>query len=134
MTDFTPWIRPTLKGPFVTVWGLTTLAHLTFGVAVLTGGRMDSWMLGMLFGSFFASICVAALVAADLLLLRTKLRRLPTGGPAWASAMLAPVAVWMGWAWLGAGDGSDVAEGVLRIAAPILLGPLGLRFVLGRAP
>lgn len=134
MTDFTPWIRPTLKGPFITVWGLTTLAHLTFGVAALTGGRLDSWMLGMLFGSFFASICVASLVAADLVLLRTKLRRLPTGAGAWLSSLLAPAAVWMGWAWLGAGDGEDVADAVLRIAAPIVLAPLALRLATGRAP
>lgn len=134
MTDFTPWIRPTLKGPFLTVWGLTTLAHLTFGVAAICGGRTDSWMLGMLFGSFFASACVAALVAADLVLLRVKLRRLPTGAAAWMTSMLAPVSIWLGWAWLGAGDGEDVPEVVLRIAAPMLLGPLALRLVFGRAP
>lgn len=134
MTDFTPWIRPTLKGPFLTVWGFTTLAHLTFGVSVLSGGRFDGWMLGMLFGSFFAATCVAALIFADLVLLRMKARKLPTGGAAWLSAMLAPIAIWMGWAWLGMGDGENVPEIVLRIAGPVLVGPLALRLVLGSAP
>lgn len=133
MTDFTPWIRPTLVGPFLTSWAFTTLSTLTLGVSFATLGHFDDWLVAMLVVSFFAGLCVASLIAADVTLLRLKLRALPTGASAWTSSLLAPVAIWMAWAFFGL-DGEDVLETVLRIALPIAVAPLALRLALGRAP
>ncbi len=134
MTDFTPWIRPTLKGPFLTSWSLTTLAFFTVGMRVATFGYFDDWLVSMLMVSFFAGLIVASLIASDLVLLRSKLRKLPTGLPAWASSMLAPVGVWFAWSFFGFGDGESVLEVVLRIALPIAIVPLTLRTLLGSTP
>lgn len=133
MTDFTPWIRPTLLGPFLTSWALTTLTSLTVGAAVATFGHVDDWLVAMLIVSFFAGLCVASLLFSDLVLLRLKVRALPTGAAAWLSSLAAPIAIWMAWSIFGL-DGESVLETVLRIAAPIAIAPLLLRLVLGRAP
>lgn len=133
MTDFTPWIRPTLLGPFLTSWALTTLSSLTVGAAVATFGYFDDWLVAMLIVSFFAGLCVTSLIFSDLVLLKLKLRALPTGAAAWLTSLAAPIAIWMAWAFFGL-DGETVLETVLRIAAPIAIVPFVLRLVLGRAP
>ena len=136
MTDFTPWLRPTLLGPFVTTWAFVTLGHLGSGSSFLEhvlpfGERLDGWLVGMLVMSFFAAMIVVGLLTADLALLRAGLRKLPTGGRAWLSALVAPVAVWISWAVFGVGDGESIPELVLMISWPMLGAPLALRFALG---
>lgn len=134
MNDFRPWLRPTLIGPFAVVWGLTTLGHVSVGLATITGDRIDSWLVGMLLGGFFAAAVVVGLIASDVALLGAKLRRLPTGALAWASSCIAPVAILMLWSVLGWGDGDSVLELVVRIAWPFAAAPLALRYALGTSP
>jgi|APLow6443716910_1056828.scaffolds.fasta_scaffold715688_1 hypothetical protein len=138
--DFTPWIRPTLKGPFLTSWAFTTLSFglaslgLGGGVSALTFGQADDWLVAMLLVSFFAGLVVASLVASDLVLLRLKLRKLPTGLSAWTSSLFAPVAIWLAWSFFGFGDGDSVFTTVAHIAAPIAGAPFALRLLLGSKP
>jgi hypothetical protein len=138
--DFTPWIRPTLKGPFLTSWAFTTLSFvgaffgLGDGVSALTFGQADDWLVAMLFVSFFAGLVVASLVASDLVLLRLKLRKLPTGLSAWTSSLFAPVAIWLAWSFFGFGEGESVFATVAHIAAPIAAAPFVLRLLLGSKP
>jgi fructose-specific phosphotransferase system IIC component len=132
MTHFTPWIRPTLLGPFITTWSLVTLTTLTFGARIATLGQYDHWLIAMLSASMFTGLIVCSLIAADVFLLQRKLRQLPTGASAWMTSMLAPVGVWFTWHVLGFGDG-DIPSAVFHIAAPILLVPFPLRLLFGRA-
>lgn len=135
MTDFTPWLRPTLFGPFLTTWSFATLAHLVAGALVLPNGeRLDGWLLSMLLMSFFGAACVVGLLLADVALLRTGLRQLPTHGRAWLSALLAPVGVYAAWMIFGLGDGESIPQLVFSIGAPFVLAPLALRFALGQRP
>lgn len=135
MTDFTPWLRPTLFGPFVTTWSFTTLAHVIAGTLVLPNGeRLDGWLVSMLVMSFFGAACVVGLLAADLVLLKAGLRKLPTNGTAWLSALLTPAGVYVTWMIFGLGDGESIPMLVLSIGAPFLTAPLGLRFALGQRP
>lgn len=135
MNDFAPWLRPTLLGPFVTTWSFATLAHLVAGALVLPNGeRLDSWLVTMLSVSFFAASVVVGLLSADLVLLRGKLRRLPTHGRAWASSLLAPIGVWVAYSMLSWDDVESIAQLVSMIGAPILAAPLALRWALGSRP
>jgi hypothetical protein len=93
MTSFGDWLKPTLLGPLLTTWSLTTLGQVLVGMHVLSGGRFDNWLLGMLFASFFGAGLGVLLVGVDVLLLRLKWRRLPTGGRAWISSLLSPLGV-----------------------------------------
>ncbi len=132
MTNFTPWIRPTLMGPFITTWGFVTLSTMTFGVRMATLGQYDDWLLAMLSASMFAGLIVSSLIASDVFLLKRKLRQLPTGASAWFSSLFAPVGIWFAWHFLSFGDGT-IPSAVFHIAAPIVLVPFTLRLLFGRA-
>ena len=134
MNDFSAWLRPTLVGPFVSSLGLVTLAHWTVGEAVLfSGHQFDSWLLSMLIIGFFAAGMVVNLILADVTLLRSKVRRLPTGFRGWVSSMGAPLGVFFVWNMHGLGDGS-MLELVVRITAPMIAVAYATRLVLGSRP
>ncbi len=141
MTDFAPWIRPTLLGPFLTMFALATVSHLALGGAAdvlflpgfLAGQHFDSWVIAMLFSSVIASGVVVSLIAADVMLLAVKVRRLPTGFGAWLGAMIAPFALFFAWHLIG-GESESVLEAALSIALPFPASALFVRFVIGRKP
>jgi hypothetical protein len=135
MDDFRPWIRPTVLGPFVTTYSLVATSHLTFGEEVLLAGhRLDSLLVGLLTMGFFSSALVVMLILADVTYLKWKWRRLPTGGTAWLSSMLAPVVTFGLWASWGWGDGESVPETIARIVVPMLVACHGLRLFFGSRP
>ncbi len=135
MNDFSPWIRPTLLGPFLSCFGLVTAAHFTLGEQVLySGHRFDSWLVSMMITGFFAAGMVVNLILADVALLRLKMRRLPTGLRGWASSMAAPLGVFFVWSTLGMGQGDSVIELVVRIVAPMVAVAYATRIVLGGRP
>jgi hypothetical protein len=135
MNDFSPWIRPTLLGPFVSCFGLVTLAHFTLGEQVLFNGhRFDNWLLSMMITGFFAAGMVVNLILADVALLKSKIRRLPTGFRGWVSSMVAPLGVFFVWNTFGMGDGDSVLELVVRIVAPMIAVAYLSRLVLGARP
>ncbi len=136
MNDFGPWIRPTLVGPFLTTFGLVTLAHLVGGDASafwLADHQFDSWLVSMVLTGFVTAGIVVSLIVADVALLAMTWRKLPTGLGAWIGAMLAPFALWLGWH-LAGGPSETVLEGVLRFVVPFPLSALAVRWVFGRRP
>lgn len=138
MTDFGPWLRPTLLGPFITIFGLVTVSHAALGGAadamIFAGHELDSWLMAMLIGGFLASAIVVSLIVADVSLLAAKLRKLPSGLGAWLSALLAPFALFVAWHLVGQDQAASVLEAVLRFALPFPASALVVRFALGRRP
>ncbi|MCZ7683978.1 MAG: hypothetical protein M5U28_36500 [Sandaracinaceae bacterium] len=134
MTSFGPWLKPTLLGPLLTTWGLTTLGSVLVGMHALSGGRFDSWLVGMLVASFFGAGLGVLLIAVDVVLLKAKLRSLPDGGarldlvPALAARRLLhlepplPAAP------------ESVAGTVLFIVAPMTAACFGARLLFGARP
>jgi hypothetical protein len=132
MNSFGAWIRPTLLGPLFTMWSLTTLGSILIGVAALTDGRFDNWITAMIFASFFASGLIVMLIGADLVLLKAKLRQLPTGSRAWVSSVLAPFGVFFLWRFL---PQPESALGlVLFLVAGMAGASFGLRMAFGTRP
>jgi hypothetical protein len=138
MTDFTPWLRPTIVGPFLGMYALVTFAHLAFGdradEVLYAGHHFDSWVLSILITSFVAAALVVSLIVADLALLRMKLRRLPTGFGAWLGGLLAPVALHVGWMTMLPGEAGSMLDLALRFAIPFPASTLALRLLIGRRP
>ncbi len=97
MTSLRPWLLPTLTGPFLTTWGITAVLLLLTGQATVLGHRLDTWSLAMLLASAFAAGLVVMLITADVVLLRARMRRIPTGGDAWLSSLLCPMIMWGLW-------------------------------------
>lgn len=134
MTSFGPWLKPTLLGPLLTTWGLTTLGSVLVGMHALSGGRFDNWLVGMLVASFFGAGLGVLLVAIDVLLLRAKLRSLPTGARAWISSLLSPLGVFFIWSLPFLPPPESVAGTVLFIVAPMTAACFGARMLFGAKP
>jgi len=137
MTDFAPWLRPTLLGPFITLFGLVSVSHALLGGAadalLLAGHEFDTWLVAMLFAGMIASPIVVSLIVADVMLLAAKMRRLPTGFGAWLGSLLAPFALFFAWHLVG-DHGETMLGAVLAFALPFPASALAIRFVLGRKP
>lgn len=126
------WARCTLIGPFVPLYAVVTLAAFLGQVARVTDGRTDTWAAAMLLASFVGSLVVVCLVAVDVILLKVKLRRLPTGFLGWLSSMSSPIAVLV---WLVVlPEPSTTLRAVLSVAGSFWLGALSVRLIMGRAP
>jgi len=138
VNDFTPWLRPTILGPFLGSYALVTYAHLVYGEradeVLFAGQHFDSWVVSILLTSFVAAALVVSLIVADVGLLRMKMRRLPTGLGAWLGALLAPIALHFGWMALLPGEATSILDLALRIAIPFPTSALVLRLLLGRRP
>ena len=132
MTNFGAWLKPTLLGPLVTMWTLTTIGTVLVGMHALSGGRFDNWLTGMLFASFFGSGLGVALIGMDVLLLKLKLRSLPTGSRAWVSSLLSPLGVFFLWRFIPPPE--SVLGVVFFIALPMALATFGLRMMFGGRP
>ncbi len=123
----------------MSAFGLVTFAHFTMGAAMgdevlFAGHRFDSWLISMLLAGFVAAGMVVNLVFADVALLKSKVRRLPTGLRGWASSMVAPLGVFFVWNTFGLGDGGSVLELVVRIVAPMVAVAHATRLVFGSRP
>lgn len=124
------WTRPTLLGPFVPCWALVTLAAMAGQLQAMMD--MDQWSLAMLVASAFAAAVAFCLIGVDVLLLRWRLRRLPTGFRAWFSSIVAPFATIVTASLLPVGE--SIPRVVLTIAAAFWLGALAVRLVFGQKP
>lgn len=134
MTSLRDWLKPTLLGPLLTTWGMITLGSLLVGMHALSGGRFDSWLTGMLFASFFGAGLGVLLVGVDVLLLRAKLRQLPTGGRAWISSLLTPLGVFLIWSLPFMPPPESVLGGVMFIVGPMSAACFGSRMLFGQRP
>jgi hypothetical protein len=134
MTSYGDWLKPTLLGPLFTMWGLTTLGSVLVGMHALSGGRFDSWLLGMLLVSFFGAALGVLLVGVDVMLLRSKLRALPTGGRAWISSVLTPLGVLFIWSLPFFGPPESAVGQILFIVGPMTAACFGTRLLFGRRP
>lgn len=136
ITKLGPWAWPTLLGPFLPGWALVTWAAIVGDEqslsAVIPFFDVDGWALAMLLVSVASAVVAFHLVVVDVLLLRLRLRALPTGGRAWLSGLLAPVATVLAWAFLPTGDGG--ARTVLTVALGFAIGALAVRLLLGKRP
>lgn len=134
MTSLSPWLKPTLLGPLLTLWTLTTIGSITVGMATLSGGRLDNWAIGMLWASFFGSALGVLAIAVDVLLLKLKWRSLPTGARAWIPSVLSPFGVAFIWSLPFLPPPETAVGAVLFISLPMVAATFVLRMMFGRRP
>ncbi|HJK89365.1 MAG TPA: hypothetical protein RMH85_34210 [Polyangiaceae bacterium LLY-WYZ-15_(1-7)] len=136
VTKLGPWARPTLLGPFLPLWALVTWATWQAELEGVFDAQpffdVETWAQAMLIVSGFAAVVAFHLVVADVLLLRAKLRQLPTGFRGWIGSMLAPFATVLAWSLLPGGDGGGVLGAVLLLVAGFFLGAFAVRLVFGK--
>lgn len=86
------WLRPTLLGPWISVYAAITAAVL-LGVDAGVIGKVLGWAVLMAVGSVWTFVFCIFLVVTDLALLAVKIRTLPNGKRAWLTTTLSPLAV-----------------------------------------
>jgi hypothetical protein len=138
MTDFGPWVRPLLIGPFLSTFGVVTILHLLLGdhaadEVLFAGHAFDSWLVSMLISGFIAAGIVVNLIVADVALLAVKMRRLPTGFGAWLGALLSPFALHLAMQFFS-GVPESTLDWVMHFVLPFPISAFVLRFALGRKP
>lgn len=134
MTSFGDWLKPTLLGPLLTTWALTTLGSVLVGMYELSGGRFDNWLVGMLVASFFGAGLGVLLIGFDVLLLKAKMRSLPTGARAWISSLLSPLGVFFIWSLPFLPPPQSVFGTVVFIVGPMSAACFGARMLFGAKP
>jgi hypothetical protein len=86
------WLRPTLIGPWISVYGAVTAAA-ALGIDRGLFGKVVGWTLGMMIGTAWTFVFCLALVLVDVAFLAVKIRTLPSGKKGWGAALLSPFAV-----------------------------------------
>jgi len=132
MTNYGAWLKPTLLGPALTMWVLTTIGTILIGMEAFSGGRLDTWAQGMLLSSFFAAGLAVLLIASDLMLLKFKIRAIPTGSRAWVSSLLSPLATFFLWRFIPIPE--SILVFVLFLFGSMTLASAGLRVMFGQRP
>jgi hypothetical protein len=126
------WFRPLLFGTYFGAYAFAT-------VRGFANGSLLAWMVYLLFANAVAAAQVACFVAVDVLLLKLKVRALPTGRAAWWMAFAAPMLVGA-WVRLFPSPGVSTAFLIpiliflLWFSVPMVAVALGLRLLFGRAP
>ena len=133
-TKISKWARATLLGPFITCWSIVTAASILLPADLFSRifFDVDTWALGMWLVSFFAAAVTVCLIAVDVIFLKWKLRRLPTGGRGLFSSMLAPIAVWVVWAVVPPSE--QIPWLVLSLAGGLWIGAASVRLLFGKRP
>jgi hypothetical protein len=129
------WFRPLFFGTFGGAWAAAAVHALTDPrLAWLPYVGVVKWVLYLVAFSVLATVVFAATALFDTLLLRFKVRTLPTGGRAWALAAAAP---FLGGVALKAWPMVTAEAWMLWVASLALpmLGVSGVsRVVMGRRP
>lgn len=129
------WLRPTLIGPWISVYGAVTAAA-TLGIDKGLFGKVVGWALGMAIGTVWTFVFCLMLVLVDVALLAAKVRTLPDGRRGWGAALASPFAVFGVYAlappyqFYKYGPWAVLAA----ILAPMLVVAIGARVIAGRKP
>lgn len=115
-TTIGAWFRPLLVGTFLGAWGFATVSGF------LKGG-VPTWMLYLFLANAFAAGQVMVLGLVDIVLLKAKVRALPTGREAWLMAMAIPAIV---------GAWRMFASSSWWVLGPMFVVSVGVRLVFGR--
>ena len=132
MTSLRPWLAPTLLGPLLVMWAVATLGAFAIGAAALTHGTVEDWAVLMMWSTLFGCTMGVALIFADVQLLASKVRALPTGGRAWLSSMLVPFLCYGLWIMLP--PPSSVLVFLAWMFGPMIVAAFGSRLMFGTRP
>lgn len=127
------WIGPAYVGTITSSWvAVTAYLFLAKPKPILDNSWL-TWLLMVIVATPIASTLATTMLALDVLLLKLKVRALPTGQTAWGMAFLAPVPVAATFWYLWPNLSNSASAIVFSIAAPILASALMTRLSLGAA-
>jgi hypothetical protein len=123
------WLFPTFGGCVGVTWIAVTILGIFGPTDPLLGDRFWNWVASMLIATPLAFLLAAALVAADIALV--KWRRVPTGRHALVISGIAPLLVGTIYSLHRPGQYGNPVLFTLAIVLPLLIVAFGTRIVLG---
>jgi hypothetical protein len=124
------WLFPTLIGPVVGAWGYVALAAMLSSLPVPTA----LWLLAATVAGSVAFGVGALTACIDVVLLRLRLRKPPTGWRAWGMGVAIPFPLFFSWQRLGRWALLGWGYLLLWIVLPMLLTAGAARLLAARKP
>jgi hypothetical protein len=125
------WIGPTYVGAIASSWVVVTAYLFLAKPRPVLDNPWLTWLILVAIATPVASVLATTMLTLDVLLLKFKVRALPTGRPAWGMALLAPIPVAAALWYLLPGSAASASALALSVAAPVLASALAVRLGLG---
>jgi hypothetical protein len=125
------WIGPTYVGAIASSWVAVTAYLFLARPKPVLDNLWLTWLILVALATPVASTLATTMLALDVILLKLKVRALPTGRPAWGMALLAPIPVAAALWYLLPGSAASAAALALSVAVPVLASALTVRLTLG---
>jgi hypothetical protein len=93
ITRLASWVGPAYLGTTISSWAAASLYVWLARPEPLLGNLLLNWLVLVAFVTPIASALATTMLTLDVILLKLKVRALPTGGSAWRMALLAPLPV-----------------------------------------
>jgi hypothetical protein len=131
ITRLASWVGPAYLGTTISSWTAASLYLALTKPEPLLGNMLLNWLLLVAFVTPIAGFLATSMLTLDVILLKLKVRALPTGGAAWRMALLAPLPV-AGAFYLRQPSFTPGATAfLLTILAPIAASALAVRVTMG---
>lgn len=130
MKRVAPWLLPTLLAPVLGACLYVTLVARTVDLPIPT----FVWVVAAGIASGFALLIGFMMAAADVALLKLKVRTPPTGWRVWAMGVAAPLPVLFTWQKLVRYAITGLPQFFLTLVLPMLVVALATRILLGTRP
>ena len=129
--SLTSWMGPAFLGTILSSWVSVTLFVL-LGKPAPVVHPLLTWALLVLPATGVAFGLATTMLVVDVLLLKVKMRAVPTGGPAWAMALVSPLLVGVSYWLYRPGYHGGVGAMLVSIAGPVVLSAVVVRVAFGK--
>ncbi|RYE94542.1 MAG: hypothetical protein EOO75_01690 [Myxococcales bacterium] len=128
------WTGPAYVGTIASSWAVAAAYVAAVKPAFVPGSPLLSWLLLAVAATPVASVLASTMLVLDVLLLKFKVRALPTGKTGWHMALLAPLPLAGALAYLAPRLRFDqgVATVALAVGLPLAASALSVRMALGQ--
>lgn len=127
------WVGPAYVGTAISTWATIAVYLGITKPTPLLGSYALTWLAWAAAATPVAGALATVMLTLDVILLKLKLRALPTGGAAWRMAMLAPLPVAVVFHFHHPSLTAGMLGVALTILAPVAVAATSVRVALGQS-
>ena len=131
ITRLASWVGPAYLGTTISSWAAASLYIWISKPDPFFGNILLNWLALVAFATPIAGALATSMLTLDVILLKLKLRALPTSGAAWRMALLAPLPVAGAFYLHRPSFGLGATAFLLTVLAPVVASALAVRVTMG---